>query len=70
MKPKQKREKGRMDDKLHSVFFEILAMARVANHRSLKYWAMISNTSGFSRGVGQMAESAYAYFGQALSNAT
>ena len=50
-----------MDDKLHSVFFEILAMACVAICRSL---------SGFSHGFGRMAESTYAYFGQALSNAT
>ena len=71
VKPKQKREKGRKYGRQASLcVFKILTMDRVANRRSLKYWAMISNISGFSRGVGQMAESAYAYSGQALSNAT
>ena len=70
VKPNQKREKGCMDNKLHSVPSKILTMAHVANHHILKYWAMISIISGFSRGVGRMSESAYAYFEQALSDAT
>ena len=55
VKPKQKREKVYMDDKLHSVFFKIFPTARVANHHTLKYWTMNSNISGFSHGVGRMA---------------
>ena len=55
IKPNYKREKDRMDNKLHSVLSKTLRMARIANQKTLKYWAMISNISSFAHGVGRKA---------------
>ena len=43
-------------------------MARVANRQRLGNWAMIHNISLFARGVGRAAESAVAFFGNALAS--
>ena len=68
--PKLKKEESRMDDKVHSVFFELLCMARIRNRKKLKHWAMIQNIANYARGVGRTAEVLIAYFGNALSNTT
>ena len=68
IKPTHEREKGRTDDKIHSVFFELLTMVRISNRKWLVHWAMIQNITLFARGVGRAAESAVSYFGIALSN--
>ena len=69
-KPTNERKKGRMDDKIHSVFFELLTMAQINNRKRLVHWAMIQNITLFSRGVGRAAESAVSYFGSAPANTT
>ena len=68
IKPTHEREKGRTDDKIHSVLFELLTMARISNRKRLIHWAIIQNITLLARGVGRAAESAVSYFGFALSN--
>ncbi len=61
-------EKGQTQGKKNEVFFELLALARVANHRKLTHWTMIQNIASFARGVGRSTEAAFAYFGHLLSS--
>ena len=70
VKPGQAKEKGRTDDKIHSVFFQILAMARIANRHRLTHWAMMMNIANYARGVGRTAEASMSYFGSTLSDST
>ena len=56
--------------KRRDVFFQILSLARVANRQCLTHWALVSNVAAMARGVGRAAESAYAYFGNTVVNAT
>ena len=67
VKANHAKEKTRTLTKFNEVFFQLLAMIRIANRRKLKYWAMIGNISNFARGVGRHAESAFSYFGHTLS---
>ena len=41
VKPSQKEEKERNIPRMHSIFYDILAMARIANRKKLKHWAFI-----------------------------
>ena len=42
-------EAARKSDKIHSVFFELLAMAQNANRHSLSHWALITGKLGHKR---------------------
>ena len=55
---------------IHSVFYEIMVMARRENCKQLKHWAFIHSVANYARGVGQAAESAFAYFGHTMSYTT
>jgi hypothetical protein len=53
--------------KRHQVFFQLINMARSANRRQLMNLAFIFSVANFARGVGNKAESAFAFFGNTLS---
>ena len=53
--------------KRHQVFFQLINIARSSNRRHLMNFAFISSVANFARGVGNKAESAFAYFGSTLS---
>ena len=67
VKPNHKAEQERNITRIHSVFYDTLAMMRRANRRVLKHWAFIHSTANYARGVGRAAEAAFAYFGHTLS---
>ena len=50
VKPYQKEEKEHNILRIHSVFYEILAMTRIANRKELKHWALIQSVSNFAWG--------------------
>ena len=66
----QKAEQGRNLDREHSVFFDMMCLARQVNRKKLKHWAMIQNVTNFARGVGRSAEKAISYFGNLVSSTT
>ena len=67
VKPNVVAEQERNIPRIHSVFYDILAMARRSNRKNLKHWAFIHSVSNYARGVGRSAESSFAYFGHTLS---
>ena len=53
--------------KRHQIFFHLVNMARSSNQRQLMNLAFISSVANFSRGFGNKAELAFAFFGNTLS---
>ena len=53
--------------KRHQVFWQLVNMARTSNRRQLMHLAFISSVANFARGVGNKAESAFAFFRNTLS---
>ena len=70
VRPKRVREKDRNVARTHSVFFQILGLARQANRQRLQNYAFVQNVTNYARGVGRSVEMAIAYHGQTVSNAT
>jgi len=66
----RKADKVKNVAKTHQVFFQLLTMSRVANRERLMNWAFIQSVSNFARGVSKSAETAFAYFGPAVSYTT
>ena len=64
------REKDCTEGKRNEVFFKLMAMIRTADRKKLTYWDIVQNISSFTRGVGRTVESAFAFFGHALSAGT
>ena len=65
--PNRPKKEAQNIGKRHQVFWQLINMARTANRRKLMHLAFIASVANFARGVGNKAESAFAYFGNTLS---
>ena len=65
--PNRPSEEQQNVTKRHQVFFQLINIARSSNRRHLMNFAFILSVANFARGVGNKAESAFAYFGSTLS---
>ena len=69
MEPKQKEKKEHSIPHIHSVFYEMLAMAMRVNRKKMKYCAFIHSVSNYAQGGGQQsADKAFVYFEHSLTH--